>query len=378
MTRIFSDHESAIEFSLRLFGLLRHQGIQLGTLQTIACTESIHSLETTDPNELLTIYRITLINRKEDLFHLERLYSSLLETYLSPLSDNSNSFEELEKHPVLTVTHELVAGESSSDEESDELTAIEGYSIQEIDHHKDFRLIAKEDFPAILAELEKIAKKHATIFRRKSKRTNQKGRIDLRSSIRNIAKFDGDIVEWKFKKKIPSRTHLVIVVDVSGSMEIYNVFLLNFLRFLHKNKNFKIEIFVFSTHLEPLTEYFQLKSFEITLESISLHFAGWSGGTKIGQAIETLNESYPASVTSKTVAVIMSDGWDTGDTDLLQREMAKLSNRARSVIWINPLKGDPSYEPLAIGMSTARPYCNDFISGHSLEALETFVDLIKP
>ena len=143
-------------------------------------------------------------------------------------------------------------------------------------------------------------------------------------------------------------------------------------------KSFRIEIFVFSTHLEPLTEYFQLKNFEITLESISLHFAGWSGGTKIGQAIETLNESYPASVNSKTVAVIMSDGWDTGDADLLEREMAKLSNRARSVIWINPLKGDPSYEPLAIGMSTVRPYCNDFISGHSLKALETFVDLIKP
>ena len=112
------------------------------------------------------------------------------------------------------------------------------------------------------------------------------------------------------------------------------------------------------------------------LDAVSLHFSGWSGGTKIGAAIADLNETYASVISSKSVVVIMSDGWDTGDAELLDRAMAKLSNRAKSVVWINPLKGDANYEPLALGMATARPYCDEFVSGHSIESLSKFARLL--
>ena len=376
MTKVFDNSEIAIEFSLRLFGALRQHGILLGTLQTIACTRSIDLLQTVDERDLLNIYRTTLVNRKEDLFHLERLYALLLEAYLSPSPTTDDELEILENQPTLTIKRQVSAGESAPGDDAEELSEIEGYSVQEVDHHKDFRLIPKQEFPAILAALERIANKHAAIARRKSKRSKYGGAIDLRSSMRDIAKFDGEVLQWRFKRKVPTRTRLVIVVDVSGSMEIYSAFLLNFLHFLHRNHAFKIEIFVFSTELVPLTKYFRHRNFQATLDSMSLHFSGWSGGTKIGQAIETLNETYASVVTPKSVVIIMSDGWDTGDTALLDREMAKLSSRAKAITWINPLKGDPSYEPLAQGMATARPYCDEFISGHSIESLETFAGLI--
>ena len=168
----------------------------------------------------------------------------------------------------------------------------------------------------------------------------------------------------------------MIVSDVSGSMEIYSVFLLNFLFLLNESHRMKMESFVFSTRLEHLAQCFRLRDFQEMLRSAAMRFSAWSGGTKIGAAIETLNETYGTMITPKTNVVIISDGWDTGDIPLLDREMARLRSRAKSITWINPLKGSPLYAPLALGMATAHPYCDRFITGHSLESLAKFAELM--
>jgi len=377
MADTFDSVETTIDFSLQLFRLLRKNRIQLGTFQTIACTRAILSLRAVNHTSLLCIYRITLINRKEDLFHLKQLFALLLESYRSPPSAEQGEIEAPEKDQVLTVKRREGTDESSCGNDEEELAEIEGYSVAEVDHHKDFRYMPKDEYPAILAVLEQIAKKYVSAARRKTKKSKRSGIIDLRSSVRDSAKFDGEIVNWHYKKKLLTHTRLVIVVDVSGSMEVYSKFLLNFLYFLNQNRHFNVEVFVFSMTLQPLTEYFRLKNFQAMLDAVSLHFSGWSGGTKIGAALADLNESYGSLVTSKSVVVIMSDGWDTGDVNVLDHAMAKISNRAKSVVWINPLKGDDNYEPLALGMATARPYCDEFVSGHSVESLREFARLFS-
>ena len=372
----FDRVETTIDFCLRLFGLLRKNGIKLGTLQTIACSRAVAALNTVRHDSLLVVCRLTLINRKEDLFHLQQLFSLLLEAYRSPASENDDELDDPDEDRSLTVKRRVGTDESSSDDD-DELAEIEGYSVAEVDHHKDFRYMPKEEYPAILAVLEQIAKKYASVKRRKIEKSKRNGKIDLRSSVRESVKFDGEIINWRYKKKSLTHTRLVIVVDVSGSMEVYSIFLLNFLYFLNQNRHLKIDIFVFSTRLQPLTEYFRLKNFQAMLDAVSLHFSGWSGGTKIGAVIDELNESYTSKITAKSVVVIMSDGWDTGDVEVLDHAMATLSNRAKSIVWINPLKGDANYEPLALGMATARPYCNEFIAGHSVDTLRAFARLLN-
>ncbi len=373
----FDSVETTIDFCLRLFGRLRKNGIKLGTLQTIACTRAIVALDTVRHDSLLVVCRLTLINRKEDLFHLQQLFALLLEAYRSPAPENDDELDDPDEDRSLTVKRRVGTDDSSSDDDDEELAEIEGYSVAEVDHHKDFRDMPKEEYPAILAVLEQIAKKYASVKRRKSEKSKRNGKIDLRSSVRESVKFDGEIINWRYKKKSLTHTRLVIVVDVSGSMEVYSIFLLNFLYFLNQNRHLKIDVFVFSTRLQPLTEYFRLKNFQAMLDAVSLHFSGWSGGTKIGAAIDELNESYASQITAKSVVVIMSDGWDTGDADVLDHAMAKLSNRAKSIVWINPLKGDANYEPLALGMATARPYCNEFIAGHSVDSLRAFARLLN-
>ncbi|MCZ6664989.1 MAG: VWA domain-containing protein [Gammaproteobacteria bacterium] len=377
MTRAFNSCEIAVEFSLRLSGLLRNSGIRLGTLQTISCTKAIAMLEAVDHGELLRICRVTLINRKEDLFHLERLFTELLDTYLSPSTDAGEDPSALQKSETFVVSQPLGMGELESLDDAGEPTEIEGYSTHEVDRHKDFRLIPEIEFPAVLKELEFIARKHLAITRRKMKKARRGRLIDLRSSARTSARFDGEIVLWCYRRRIPTITPLVIVVDVSGSMEIYSVFLLNFLHLLSRNRWLKIEVFIFSTDLQSMTAHFRRKNFRAVLDSVSKHFSGWSGGTKIGEAIKELNTTYATAITPKTVVTIISDGWDTGDAELLDHEMAKVAGRAKSIVWINPLKGDPGYEPLAQGMAIARPYCNEFISGHSIDSFDRFASLLE-
>jgi uncharacterized protein len=375
MAQAFPNVQSTIDFSLRLFAHLRVNGIRLGTLQTMACIHALAALEVVMHRDLLPIYRVTLINRKEDLAHLARLFALLLEAYLSSTGTAEESGDG-QHTSSLTVNLRLPMGEDGEADDEFNPTELAGYSEHEIDHTKDFRLVPKHDVPLIVAELEKVAKKYASIARRKSKRSKHGTRIDLRASIQEMAKFDGDILEWHYKQKVPTHTHLVLVVDVSGSMEIYSTLLLNFLFFLQRNHHLKMDVFVFSTRLQDLTQYFRARNFLAMLDGISRHFSAWSGGTKIGKAIQTLNEEFSTVITAKSAVVIMSDGWDTGEADLLAREMAKLSRRSRAIIWINPLKGDPAYQPLALGMATARPYCDEFISGHNIDSFKTLANLV--
>ncbi|MDB6084410.1 MAG: hypothetical protein JWN43_2291 [Gammaproteobacteria bacterium] len=375
MTAVFDNLRITTDFSLRLCALLRQSGVDVGSQQSIACLESLLLLENVNEEELRGIYRTTLINRKQDLFQLNAAYDLLMKDYLSPRAAVDGESRDPDREAVIVRRrHYAPSSASSANEEEDVRT--EGYSVRAVDHRKDFRLVPRTQIPAFVAEMEKIAKRHATIARRKARRSKHSGAVDLRRSMRESVKFGGEIMQLRFKRKRPSRSRFVVVCDVSGSMEIYSVFLLNFLHVLHRHRKMKMESFVFSTFLQSLTKFFRSKNFPEMLRNVSAHFSGWSGGTKIGAAIETLNETYGTAVTPRTTVIIMSDGWDTGDTALLDREIARLRSRAKSIVWINPLKGDPAYEPLAVGMATARPYCDEFISGHNIDSFNDLAGLI--
>jgi uncharacterized protein with von Willebrand factor type A (vWA) domain len=363
-----------IDFSLKLIRLLRKTGVSIGIQQTVVCIQSILLLKKIHIDQLKTIYKITLINRREDLFHLHRMFDLLMLDFLGPQS--KEMVKDSEEEDGMVVKLQQYDG-TNHNEDTEDSTESEGYSTREINYHKDFRNIQKEEIPSVILELNKIVKKYALISRRKMKVSKRSGKIDMRKSVRESVRYGGEILDWRYRKKIPTHSRFVIVSDVSGSMELYSFFLLNFLHLLHNHNRIKIDSFIFSTHLQPLTKYFRSKDFDSVLKNASLHFSGWSGGTKIGEAIKTLNETYSAVVTPKTNVIIMSDGWDTGDLDLLHREMSKLSNRAKSIIWMNPLKGDLSYEPLALGMATAYPYCDQFISCHSMDSLKDFAKLLS-
>lgn len=221
--------------------------------------------------------------------------------------------------------------------------------------------------------LERLAmdlwKQMSRRLRKKLKNSTAKGRLDLRQTIRNNIGSGGAMLELTFKNRKPAKSRLVILLDVSGSMDKYSFFLLRFILALRSHfKN--IEAFIFSTKLIRITDFLKIKNLEHVLAVLSSNTDNWSSGTKIGDCLKTFNDDYrKRTLQGRSMTIILSDGLDTGEPELLANELHKIKRRTRKLIWLNPLKGMSGYQPLARGMSAALPEIDVFRSAHNLDSI---------
>ena len=255
--------------------------------------------------------------------------------------------------------------------ESDETVDTFAYSPQEVE--------AQEDSPIRTEEIDKLGKlvrrlnqKLATKPSRRWESVTTKGNVtDLRRTIRHSLSRGGEMLDLQYKRRRLGKTDIVFVFDVSGSMMVYSHFLLQLAyAFVRERQLGKAEVFGFSTDLYRLTSHLQRGGVKEAIAAAREAMPGRSGGTKIGQSLEALLERYGALIDSKTVLIINSDGWDTGDLDALRRSMRTLHERANRIIWLNPLAASTGYEPTASGMQTALPYIDTFAPSHNLESLQ--------
>jgi uncharacterized protein with von Willebrand factor type A (vWA) domain len=190
----------------------------------------------------------------------------------------------------------------------------------------------------------------------------------LRRSLRQSLKTGGEIVELSYKERKPKRTKLIVICDVSGSMDIYSRLLLQFIYGL-QNSFARVESFVFATSLSRITGYLKNKTYERALERLSSKVHGWSGGTRIGESLAAFNADWLRRVDKRTVVIILSDGWDTGEPQQLATALSQLQQRTGRLIWLNPLLGSSSYEPLTRGMQAALSHIDVFAPAHDLASL---------
>jgi uncharacterized protein len=178
------------------------------------------------------------------------------------------------------------------------------------------------------------------------------------------------------KRKIRTRP-LVVICDISGSMDRYARLLLRFVHALGQGLE-NTEVFVFGTRLTRITRELRKRDVDTALTQVVGSVEDWSGGTRIGEAIKTFNYQWARRVLrSGATVVVISDGWDRGDPELLGREMARLQRSCRRLIWLNPLLGAPGYQPLTQGMRAAMPYIDEFLPIHNLQSLEALADLLS-
>ncbi|MDR7393521.1 MAG: VWA domain-containing protein, partial [Armatimonadota bacterium] len=159
-----------------------------------------------------------------------------------------------------------------------------------------------------------------------------------------------------------------LLCDVSGSMDVYSRFLIQFVYALQDALG-RVESFVFSTSLTRVTEELRTRSLRAALDRLSQRVPNWSGGTKIGSSLRQFLDRYGGLLDRHTVVLIVSDGWDTGEVEVLRRAMQEIRSRAARVIWLNPLLGSPGYQPLTRGMQAALPYVHVFASAHNADSL---------
>jgi uncharacterized protein with von Willebrand factor type A (vWA) domain len=245
---------------------------------------------------------------------------------------------------------------------------VPGADAAESHAHKDFSEFSHEELDDISRLARRIVKRLAHKPSRRWQPTRCGHRVNLRRSLRLSLKTGGELIDLAYRRRRPKRTKLVVICDVSGSMEMYSRLLLQFVYGL-QNTFAKVESFVFATSLSRITGELKNRTYRRALDRLSANVQGWSGGTRIGASLATFNNQWLRRIDRRTVVIILSDGWDTGEPEQLAAALSRLKQRAGRVVWLNPLIGSSTYQPLTRGMQAALPFISVFAPAHDLASL---------
>lgn len=253
---------------------------------------------------------------------------------------------------------------------SEEEKEIAAYSDFEVLSKKDFLDLSEDEMRLMLRVLQKMARKLAHQKSRLRKVSKRRQTLDLKQTIRANMRKGGEIQQLVFSQKKDRKLKLVLLCDVSRSMDLYSRFFIHFM-YAFQNAYDKIETFIFSTALHRVSEILDNNEFDKAFATISERVPHWSGGTTIGSCLRDFTQHYGhGMLDKKTIVLILSDGWDTGEPEIMKGAMKTIYKKSKKVIWLNPLAGSPDFSPEAIGMKTALPYIDVLASAHNLESLK--------
>jgi hypothetical protein len=353
--------------------VLREAGIEVGPGRIADAVRGLGAVDLTRQEDVYFTLRLTLVSRHDELELFDRAFTAwFLRGPVAPLVRQKD-----QRRLASRVARDtLESGRDGEDVPSVGDPLELGASEHEFVREKDFAEMTPEEFERARKLMEAIAR---TRPRRTSRRRSPDPRgdvLDLRRMLRRSLRSGGDPVDqpWKSRKEVPRK--LVVLCDVSGSMDAYARALLLFLHAL-VGTGHGVEAFAFGTRLTRLTGDLGTRDPEAALARATETAMDWGSGTRIGGSLAEFNAIYGRRALSRgAVVVIVSDGWERDDPGLIGREMAKLARAAYVVVWVNPLKGNPEYQPLAGGMRAALPFVDRFLPGHNLRSLEELATVL--
>lgn len=234
---------------------------------------------------------------------------------------------------------------------------------------KDFAGYTEEEVARARAVIRRLAPKLATALARRTRQARRGDDVDLRRSLRRSVRHGGEVLDLLRRRRRVRRLRVVLLCDVSGSMDVYSRYLVQFL-YAVQNELRGVSTFVFSTRLNEITPLLRTRDYDQALARLAAEVDAWSGGTSIGGSLAAFEREYARRrVDSRTVLIIISDGWERGDVEVLRRALSSLKRRAYKLLWLNPLLGGKDYRPLARGMAAALPYLDYFLPAHNLDSL---------
>ena len=370
------DDSGHILHNLMLFGeVLRRLGLDFGTsnmLDLVRATQDVHIGHKQDFRHAA---RCLLVHCKQDLPVFDEAFQVF---WRRPAAGKSTrdlrSMGEERRYHAPQVVPPLEADSQSGDAEGDgqeDQPAIDltrTYSAAEVLREKDFA-----DFtPAEIAQAQAMmADLSWDLGYRRTRRVRlgDGPSLDLRATLRRNLKYGGELLDLAHKQPRKKRRPLVLICDVSGSMERYTRMLLHFIHTITSEAS-RPEAFLFATRLTRITRHLHHRSINQAVTEVSRAVPDWAGGTRIGEVIKTFNFRWARRVLrGSPVVLIISDGWDRGEPGLLSREMARLQRSCHRLVWLNPLLGSSNYQPLTRGMQAALPYIDDFMPVHNLNSL---------
>jgi uncharacterized protein with von Willebrand factor type A (vWA) domain len=317
--------------------------------------------------------RTVLVSRHEDLAPFDELFERFWRVWPDGSGGPSPRPMQVPRRARATLRSLAPATASSAHEtesgQADAAVGLKTYSAGEVWRRKDFAAFSPDDIAQAKAAMAKLAWDPGVRITRRWA-TGRGRTIDLRRLLRANVKHGGELVAIPHRIRRVAPRPLILICDVSGSMEPYTRMLLLFAHAIARGER-RVEVFVFSTRLTRVTRQFDGARADATLSRVRDAVHDWSGGTRIGEALEAFNTQWARRVLRRCpVALLISDGWDLGDPKLLGREIARLQRSVFRLIWLNPLIGSPGYEPLARGMRAALPFVDDFLSVRDMSSIE--------
>lgn len=318
------------------------------------------------------MYKSILVKNRKQFLTFGEIYDDYW-TQLARAEDGKIKNEEKEvakpkpsrqKSNLQALKNWLYNGQKSEDLEVAAFSALEAISNQ------DFSTFKTNEHRDLQDIIRVISKRMSNKKSRRNIKTHSKKTIDIKNTIRNSMRNGLDIHAFQFQKKQIKKLNLILICDVSRSMELYSKFLIEFM-YGFNQVNLQVKTFAFSTRLVSLTQTLSDGNFDKVLNNLSVQVPYWSSGTRITESLNQFKNNYGDKLLSKkSIVLIMSDGWDTGETDELEHTMQFLQKKSSRLIWMNPLAGNPNYEASTKAMKIAMPYIDLFTAAHNLKSLK--------
>ena len=379
----FGDLALRREFSANVVGFCRHlrkHGSGVSATEQMDALRGLDRIDLTDEDVFFWTLRTTLAKsqREQEIFdeHFRHYW------YVWDNAESLSHRGEEEVQPDTVIIDDRPQKQrfvsisdwlKESDPEATDEQDAAGYSPFEVLTERDFSGFREQDLDEVARLIHEIGKTLAVRFSRRTLRSRRRGPLDLRRIMRGSLRRGGEILDLAHRQRKRQRLKLVLLCDVSKSMDLYSRFLIQFI-YAFQSVYRRIETFVFSTSLHRVTETLQTEELEEALDRLTATVPDWSGGTKIGESLQTFVQDHGLSLVDHgTVVLVISDGWDTGDIEALDESMHFLKQHARSVLWLNPLMGNPGYEPTTRGMQAALPHLDLLVSAHNVASLRTLV-----
>ena len=365
--------------NLLLFGrVLRRLGLDVNPGRMMDLVSALDHIEIGQKSDFFFAARTLLVHEREDLPLFDEAFALF---WRKPSENWDRTWQGLAKRrkpsgPIVThppLKEAAPQSDDSSSTSAEPMTVIEitrTYSSNEILRHKNFAEMSVEESEAVKQMISHLLWK-VSERRTRRHRPGKGSRIDLRRTLRRSLRSEGEIFSWAYREPKMKPRPLIVIADISGSMERYTRLLLHFIYGMKAALTQPVEAFVFSTRLTRITRPLQIRDLDLALKNVGILVNDWAGGTRIGESLKTFNFEWGRRVLGRgAVALIISDGWDRGDVDLLKSEMARLKRNCHRLIWLNPLLGAADYEPLTRGIQAALPHIDNFLPVHNLASLE--------
>jgi uncharacterized protein with von Willebrand factor type A (vWA) domain len=355
--------------------VLRGAGLSVPIGNVLAFAEALAAVGLGQRDGVYWAGRATLVRRPEDRPVFDRAFA----VYWEGLQPGTGLVEAEPEHVTLLIDEGADEdGGEAGDNAADEPTLALRFSATEVLRHKDFAVYSRDELheaQRLMADLRLAGTPRHS--RRLVATHHDQHRPDLRRTVRAALRAGGEPIDRHWREPGERLRRLVLLLDVSGSMEPYARALLRFVHAAVAGRQ-RVEAFALGTRLTRVTRELATRDPDLALRQAGDRVADWSGGTRLGEGLRRFNDQWGVRGMARgAIVVVLSDGWDRGDPEVLAEQMARLHRVAHRVVWVNPLKVTPGYAPLARGMAAALPYVDDFVEGHSVAALEELAQVIS-